>query len=73
MECPYCTCDALVRLEPKEFRNPDFIHFHDAGGYGGLNFVNWQAFICEVCGRVLILDEDEVRRMEDATKELSGE
>jgi len=33
MECPYCTCDALVRLEPKEFRNPDFIHFHDAGGY----------------------------------------
>jgi hypothetical protein len=71
MECPYCGCEALALLEPKEFRNPDFIHFHDAGGFGTLNKANWQAYLCDTCTRVVILDEDEVRRIENAAKKLS--
>ena len=66
MECPYCSCTALSRLESPQSHNPDEVYFQDASGYSKLTEVNWQAYKCDVCERTLILDEDEVRRIEDA-------
>lgn len=63
VKCPYCGCDALVRLEaigPNAYRNPDEVYFRDVSGHRELNDVNWQAYTCAVCKRTVILDEDAV-------------
>lgn len=59
--CPYCGCDALIRLVTPP--NPELVHFSNENIYGDLNNVTWQAYACGVCKQVVIIDEEAANNM----------
>lgn len=65
VDCPYCSCDALIRLvSTGAFNNPDEVYFKGSSIHNPLNSVKWQAYTCGVCKRTSILDEEAVEEEE---------
>lgn len=56
-ECPYCSAKAL---EP--MWGPDEVYFLEESteDSAGLNITKWQAYRCDTCTRVCILDRNAI-------------
>jgi hypothetical protein len=57
LECPYCTMESMEPID-----GPTEVYFDSLVGIASneLNMINWRAYRCETCGRVVIVDEDSV-------------
>jgi len=69
MECPYCGTEALKPLSDNNVAPAEvFFSFMTHGEEVAIELIRkeWRAYKCETCLRLLILEEDEVRRIENA-------
>lgn len=59
MECPYCSCEGL-----EELLGPDTVNFSPLVKLEHLNSRVWKAYYCNSCSNVVILDGDEMNKLE---------